>query len=57
MTSINGTILNIRNELETAIQFSKCQKCGCMRDTLDNLSSDYDDNIRQLEPTLLTYVR
>jgi tetrahydromethanopterin S-methyltransferase subunit A len=39
MVSIDANILKTRNELETAIQLSKCQKCGCMRETLDNLSS------------------
>lgn len=35
----NGNIPNIRNELKTGIQLPKCLKCGCMRETLDNLSA------------------
>jgi len=35
----NGNIPNIRDELKIGIQLPKCLKCGCMRETLDNLSA------------------
>lgn len=35
----NNSIEIIYSELETGIQLSKCQKCGCMRETLDNLAT------------------
>ncbi len=34
----NNSIQTIHTELETGIQLAKCQKCGCMRETLDNLA-------------------
>ena len=36
----NGNALRaIRTELETGTQLAKCKKCGCMRETLDSLST------------------
>ena len=37
---MNGENIHmISKELETGIQLAKCQKCGCMRDTLNNLGT------------------
>jgi tetrahydromethanopterin S-methyltransferase subunit A len=38
MTNENK-ILTILSELEQGMQLTKCQKCGCMRETLDSLDS------------------
>lgn len=35
----NDSIPNIYHELKTGIQLPKCLKCGCMQETLDNLSA------------------
>jgi tetrahydromethanopterin S-methyltransferase subunit A len=35
----NESIQTIRKELEAGIQLAKCQKCGCMHETLDNLAA------------------
>lgn len=35
----NDSFQTIRTELEAGIQLAKCKKCGCMKETLDNLST------------------
>ena len=35
----DNAIQAIRTALETGIQLAKCKKCGCMKETLDNLST------------------
>ena len=34
----NDDLKTIQTELEAGIQLSKCQKCGCMSETLDQLA-------------------
>jgi tetrahydromethanopterin S-methyltransferase subunit A len=36
--STNDSLQALRRELENGIGLDKCQKCGCMRETLDNLT-------------------